>query len=129
MACSDETRPLSDQVGVPLVDRPGLLRRADDFPGHHVTARRQSAKRLRVTGIPFSPRQMRNTVRQEAILDHDVPARANQSPKACNGLLMVPRHRSDAQQEDHIVLSFLSAQLPNVSLLEATSIANASLRR
>ena len=127
--CPDETSPLSDQVGVPLVDRTHLLHRADELPGHHVTAGRQLAKCLRVTNIPSSRRQMRHIVRQEAILDDDVPARANQSTKPCNGLPIVPQHRPDAQQEGYIVLRFLPEQIPNVPLLEATSMGDASLRR
>jgi hypothetical protein len=49
----------------------------DDFLDHHVTGGRQLATCLRVTGIPFSPRLIRRTVRQEAILDYHVPARPN----------------------------------------------------
>jgi hypothetical protein len=69
------------------------------------------------------------TLGQEAILDYDVPACANQSPKACNGLLIVPQHGPDAQQEGYIILRFLTEQIPNVSLLEATAMGDAPLRR
>ncbi len=90
MACSDESGTPPDQVSVPLIHGSALLSRTDDLPGQYVTAGRQPAKRLRVPGITFGPRQVRNTIRQESIIDHDVPACTNQSSQVCNSLLMVP---------------------------------------
>jgi hypothetical protein len=82
-----------------------------------------------VACLPFGERWLPHPVGEGAILDYDVPTRANQSPETRNGVPIVPQDGPDAQQEDEIVLLFLPEPIPDVSPLETTPVGDTVLRR